>query len=410
MDSQLMRKLIFLILAASPFIAGGALCYAQPSGPDSSQTAAYNAALKKAAYLKSVLKFDEAIELLSGLNEGPVFDERLQAELADCHFLNSDYASAIGAFRLLCAKRPENLAYRVRLMQLLFRMEDYAGACAEGGKILARDSIPAVSALVGDCFMKLRLPDSALVHYSNALRARPADPRLISKKAGILLDRKLYKETLALVNPYMEAYPDDMTAGPVQGLALYLMEDYAKSREVFQHQEDIGNDSYGVHYYLGLSNQRLFEFRKALPQFEKAWQIDSSDASLALSLAEVLSKTGKNPLPWLAKAEALVAPDPAFISELYSQRGAYHLSWERFDKALEAYLKAYGSNPRSLSSIANIAYCYEMKKDWKSAALWYEKYLKAGKPGTKGYDFAVESLRYVRSQLFMEEPAGNDNK
>ena len=36
-------------------------------------------------------------------------------------------------------------------------------------------------------------------------------------------------------------------------------------------------------------------------------------------------------------------------------------------------------------------------------AKWYEKYLAVAKPGTKGYDFAMESVKYLKGERFMEE-------
>ena len=34
---------------------------------------------------------------------------------------------------------------------------------------------------------------------------------------------------------------------------------------------------------------------------------------------------------------------------------------------------------------------------------WYERYLKVGTPGSQGYQFVEESIRYLRGELFMEE-------
>ncbi len=48
-------------------------------------------------------------------------------------------------------------------------------------------------------------------------------------------------------------------------------------------------------------------------------------------------------------------------------------------------------------------YGYEQKKDSKQALEWYEKYLAVAKPGTKGYDFAMESVKYLKGERFMEE-------
>ena len=74
-----------------------------------------------------------------------------------------------------------------------------------------------------------------------------------------------------------------------------------------------------------------------------------------------------------------------------------------WDEAIAHYQKAYGYNPKFISALTNIAYCYEQKKDYKSALEWYEKYLKVAKPGSRGYNFATQSVKYLKGELFMEE-------
>ena len=46
----------------------------------------------------------------------------------------------------------------------------------------------------------------------------------------------------------------------------------------------------------------------------------------------------------------------------------------------------------------------EVKKDYKQALQWYEKYLEVARPGTQGYEFATKSVTFLKGELFMEEP------
>ena len=93
-----------------------------------------------------------------------------------------------------------------------------------------------------------------------------------------------------------------------------------------------------------------------------AGQIDSSDVNLAYTIASVIMDSGQGidaAKPWLDKD--------------------------------------------SFSALSSIGYCYERLKDWKYAKDYYELYLTRAKKGSSGYNFAVESLDYVKQQLFMEE-------
>jgi tetratricopeptide (TPR) repeat protein len=92
------------------------------------------------------------------------------------------------------------------------------------------------------------------------------------------------------------------------------------------------------------------------------------------------------------------------MSRIHQQYGlAYYRHQDSWDKAIEHYKEAYHYNPKFISALSTIAYCYEQKKDYKQALAWYEKYLAVAKPGTKGYDFATESVKYLKGELFMED-------
>lgn len=67
-------------------------------------------------------------------------------------------------------------------------------------------------------------------------------------------------------------------------------------------------------------------------------------------------------------------------------------------------LEAYRYNPKFISALSTIAYCYEVKKDYKQALQWYEKYLEVARPGKQGYEFATKSVTFLKGELFMEEP------
>ena len=128
-----------LAVLAAALLSGVAA--AQPA-----DSLARRAALTEARYLKSIFKTDAAIERLSGLVTPGVFDEEVLSELADCHFVNGDYETAAGTYQLLSLHEPDNLLYRIKQMQIAFRMKDYSACASLGRNILARDSIPAVAA------------------------------------------------------------------------------------------------------------------------------------------------------------------------------------------------------------------------------------------------------------------------
>lgn len=392
-------------------IIAAVLCVMQPSRVASAQAvdsvARRQSTITTARYLKSIYKTDEAIDTLSTLI-GPKFDEEVLAELADCHYQSGDYRSAAGTYMMLAMQKPQNILYKVRQASVQYRLKAYQQAAESGKAVLQIDSIPAISSLVGDAFNQLEQYDSALVYYNYSLAGKPNNENVVSKAAKIHLGRKDYASAINLADSFLQMDPDNFTVAPIKGLALYLKGDYGPAIEVFENQLRQGNDSYGVHYHLGQCYWQTKKMDRAQQELTAAWQIDSSDVNLAFSIAGVNSDSflrfDTDVKPWLDKALEMLEPDHSILSQIHQQYGrGYYMKQNSWDQAISHYKMAYEYNPKFISALSTIAYCYEQKKDFKSAAQWYEEYLKFAKPGSKGYNFAKESLDYLKGELFMEE-------
>ena len=377
--------------------------------PLGAQTTHRDSILAEARYLKSIYRTDDAIEMLSGLVLPGAMDEGVLAELADCHFQSGAYEDAAGTYFMLSSKSPDNVLYQIRLMQAYSRLKAYSQSIQAGRAVLQQDSIPAVLGFVGDSFRQLEQTDSALWYYRRSLAQKPGNETVLSKAVGILIDKGKYDEAIAQSESFLAEDPDNTVIAPLQGLAYYRKGDYETASKVFQRQEDIGNDSYPIHYYLGQSYWHTLVIYRAEEELQKAWQIDSSDVTLAYSIAAV-KKDAMRPFdrevkPWLDKALEMLEPDPATMSRIHQQYAlGYYGREDSWDLAIAHYKEAYRYNPKLISALSTIAYCYQQKKEYKMAIDWYEKYLKVARPGTRGYEFAADNLKYLRAEKFMQEP------
>ncbi len=401
-----MRHLHILTLLTG-ILLSGSLSIAGAQTPDSLEIR--KGVLSEARYLKSIYKTDNAIEKLSAYVKPESFDEEVLSELADCHFQSGDYESAAGIYFLLSSRAPGNILYKIRQMQTYSRLKAWPQSIQAGREVLQLDSIPAVLSFIGDSFRQTEQTDSALWYYRRSLALKPMNEMVVSKAVNVLIGNKDYDGAISLTGAFLSEDPDNTLIAPLQGLAYYRKGDYESAIDVFQRQEDIGVDTYPVHYYLGQSYWHSNVLYEAEKELLKAWQIDSSDVNLAYSIAAVKSEADrpfeKDVKPWLDKAWEMIQPDPATMSRLHQQYGlGYYGNPQTWDKAIEHYKEAYRYNPKFISALSTIAYCYEQKKDYKQALEWYNKYLAVAKPGTKGYEFVTESVKYLKGELFMEEP------
>ena len=391
-----MKKAVLISLLMMVFVPLGA------------QTAHRDSVLAQARFLKSIYRTDDAIEMLAALVEPGVVDEGVLAELADCHFQNGAYEDASGTYFVLSSLKPDSILYKIRLMQSYYRLKAYPQSIQAGQAVLQLDSIPAVVSFVGDGFRQIEQADSALWYYRRALAMKPMNEAVVAKAVNILITKEDYDGAVAVMEPFLAEDPDNMTIAPLKGLALYRKGDYESAITVFQSQEDIGNDSYPIHYYLGQSYWHTQVIYRAEKELEAAGQIDSSDVNLAYSIAAVkidyYRPFEKEIKPWLDKALEMLEPDHVLMSRIHQQYGlGYYRRQDSWDKAIEHYKEAYRYNPKYIAALSTIAYCYEVKKDYRQALQWYEKYLKVATPGSRGYEFATKSVAYLKGELFMEE-------
>lgn len=363
--------------------------------------------LENARQLRRLCKTDQAIDTLMAALQHNTSDMEVLTELAECHTSAGNTEEAFGWWVMLSTMQPENLYFQIAQAKLLYREKAYEECITVCRGITSRDTIPDILAMTADAYRLAGKADSALVYYNGFLRIKPHHARTISKKADILLAAKKYDEVLEMTGPFLEAEPDNMTVLPIHGLALHLNKKYKPSLEVFEKQLSLGDSTYSVRYYLGLNHFMLDNILLAEREFEKAYQLDSSDVMLVYQLAETKSRRiyGSNDETerLYAKALKMLEPDPVMMHNIYGSRAmSFHKS-EDYRTAIKYYELSYRYNSKNISALSSIGYCYERLKEYDNALKYYESYLKIGRPGSKGYQFVEESIAYIRQEKFMED-------
>ena len=354
--------------------------------------------------LKQLWKYDEAIASLTQMmaEQGP--RPELLEELADCHFQSGNSAEALDQYTLLARMQPDKLLFQIRLMSLFYRGKQYDAAIDIGRGILQRDSITQVVSLVGDAFNQQERRDSAEWYYRQALARRPHSESVLNKLCSILLGREQHDEVLALADAFLAEEPDNLTLLPVRGIARFAKKRYDDAEADFKHMNELGEDGYAVHYYLGQCAQKNGLLRDAEREFKLAWERDSTDVNVALTIAQLMSDAHKDGWEvWYDKALAMLQPDPKVITSTAIAHQNYALSAYKngdFDLCVAEYKKMLEYNPKHYAAYYMIAQCYEIKKDYKTALSWYKKALTYFAEGTRGREIADTGIQRMEAELF----------
>ena len=354
--------------------------------------------------LKQLWKYDEAIASLTQMmaEQGP--RPELLEELADCHFQSGNSAEALDQYTLLARMQPDKLLFQIRLMSLFYRGKQYDAAIDIGRGILQRDSITQVVSLVGDAFNQLERRDSAEWYYRQALARRPHNESVLNKFCSILLGREQHDEVLALADAFLAEEPDNLTILPVRGIARFAKKRYDDAEADFKHMNELGEDGYAVHYYLGQCAQKNGLLRDAEREFKLAWERDSTDVNVALTIAQLISDAHKDGWElWYDKALAMLQPDPKVITSTAIAHQNYALSAYKngdFDLCVAEYKKMLEYSPKHYAAYYMIAQCYEIKKDYKTALSWYKKAQPCFAEGTRGREIADTGIQRMEAELF----------
>lgn len=354
--------------------------------------------------LKQLWKYDEAIAALTQMmaEQGP--RPELLEELADCHFQSGNAAEALDQYSLLAQMLPDKLLYQIRLMSLLYRGRQYDGAIEIGRGILQRDSITQVISLVGDAFNQQERRDSAEWYYRAALARRPHSESVLNKLCSILLGREQHDEVLALADAFLAEEPDNLTILPVRGIARFAKKRYDDAEADFKHMNELGEDGYAVHYYLGQCAQKNGLLRDAEREFKLAWERDSTDVNVALTIAQLISDARKDGWElWYDKALTMLQPDPKVINATAIAHQNYALSAYKngdFNLCIAEYKKMLEYSPKHYAAYYMIAQCYELKQDFKTALSWYKKAQPYFTEGSRGREIADTGIQRMEAELF----------
>lgn len=367
-------------------------------------------ALQKARCLRRLYRMQESVEVLADVLYLDQFNIELIADLAESHMQVGNTPEAFKLYGILSQMQPENSYFKICKARILYREKQYEECISACMEIIARDSIPEILTMTADAYRNLGKADSALVYYDHVLGKRPKHVATMSKKADILLSKKQYLPVIEMSSEYLKEDPDNMTMLPIYGLALHLQGSYQLSIEQFERQRDLGDNSYAVHYYLGLNHYMMHIWPSAIEELEKAYQIDSSDVTLVYQLAHAKSHLPKgsqrlNPESerLYAKALQMLQPSSSMMHNIYGSMAMARHIIEQYEDAIKYYELSYKYNPKNISALSSIGYCHERLKNHKKALEYYERYIKLGKPGTAGYKFVEESIDYIKQEMFMEE-------
>jgi len=352
----------------------------------------------KARCFKSLGRYNEACVLLEELVKQEGTGLEVINELADCYQLSGNLKKAKFFYSMALQAVPENRFTQLNYLNVIYKLREWNPTIQLAHVILQKDSLSTVYPFLGDCFVQLSNPDSAVYYYRKALNSNPDDYNTLSKLSKIYLQAEKYTDLINSTGRYMLSDSTNQIVNQFNGIGHCMKSnyDYAIYRLNKLFQE--GDSSYLTNYYLGASYFATKDYIMAYDHLTRAYKKDSTNQNLFLYLGKsaILSGHQKQGIEILNKGlDHLIPKDSMLFNYYYNISVGYNRMWNNHADEIKYLKLAYKYKPDYNFALYTIAGIYDWKLKKPDEALeYYTKFVEMRPKDRKETDDKVASISY----------------
>ncbi len=152
---------------------------------------------------------------------------------------------------------------------------------------------------------------------------------------------------------------------------------YKQSYDIFNRVYEMGDSSFFTLKYLGISKYSTGLFYQSIPDFEKAFECDSSDSFMNFVYSSSLFQIGdrKQALKIANYTERMLTPDSSLVAVIYDLKGDINFENRDYNLAVECYEKAQNYSKNENEFIFKIGRSYYSSKDYTTSTKYLKDYL-----------------------------------
>ncbi|MCF6246210.1 MAG: tetratricopeptide repeat protein [Desulfobacula sp.] len=185
---------------------------------------------------------------------------------------------------------------------------------------------------------KIKLSENSL---SQTLLIQPSHHHAQLLISELLYKKKEYELSLSYLTQFLAKYPEDFTGLVLKGLNLLGQNKYLRAKKQFQKAQTLSHDKqYIAHYYTGLSNEKLKNFKEALKNYSSILKTHPHLIDVSYRYCLMLLKNGKqkNVQDFIAQRLASGSQSPEFyyiFAKVAAKMGAIPEQEKLLKKAIE---------------------------------------------------------------------------
>lgn len=352
----------------------------------------------KAKCFKSIGRYNEASILLEELAKQEGTGIAVVNELADCYQLAGNLNKSKFFYSMALQAVPESRFAQLNYLNVIFKLREWKPTIQLAHAILQKDSLPAVYPLMGDSFVQLSNPDSAVYYYRKALTSNPGDYNTLSKLSKIYFQSEKYTDLINSTGRYMLSDSTNQIINQYNGIGHCMKSNYNHAiyrlNKLFQE----GDSSFITNYYLGASYFATKDYVMAYDHLTRAYKKDSTNQNLFLYLGKsaIFSGHQSEGIEILNKGlNHLIPKDSILFNYYYSISVGYNRMWSYHTDEIKYLKLAYKHNPDYNFALYTIAGIYDWKlKKPEEALEYYKQFVEKRPKGEKEPDSKVPSISY----------------
>ncbi len=334
---------------------------------------------QKALCYKGLDNYSKAIEVLKSLSRVDKHDLKLKSEMALCYQALSNWSGSLICYDELISLDSLNVYYKIKRAEMLFRLEDYKAALSDYRMLSDKYGLTNMIKRSAQCFENINLPDSAIVYYTEALKADTTDVFSIASLININIKLKNFGAAIQLSDDFVEKDSINKQINLLNGLSYYGADFYEEAVHRFERCYLNGDSSLVVNRSLGISYYSLGENDKAFPYLLKAYTQDTTNNRVLYCLGVVSNemRNFNNSVIYFQKILEKTIPSDMILYLYYRGLAKGYEGLEEYRNAAINYKEAakYGQQNQNMYLYFTLGTIYDYELGEPSLALeYYVKY------------------------------------
>ena len=337
--------------------------------------------------------------------------------LASVYVSKRNFNKASEIYQKILAINPEYSDAKINLANLFMRMDKDIRAKEIFGRLVSADTTNSYFlSQLATCYYNLDNHDSAIYWYEKSLQLNPEDYLTVTRLSNLYIRHGAMKKGLFITDKYLQFDSLNVQVLKLNAYIYFLTGNYNEASVRYKKSCALGDSSFTVMKYLGLSCYQKEDMYLAAGYLDTAYHIDTTDMEtcLYLGISTGWTMDKQKGIGYLKKTLDMIFPADELVVRIYREIGDLYMAWSKPTDAIPYYMKILEYETDNRLVLYKLGNSYEYVDKGK-ALEWYNDFMKTRDPDAKPvtvdsegfkvvsyYDIAERKIKELKEELFFE--------